>query len=51
MPKLSASEKAEIDRKADELYDKLNPRPHDVINVSKDECIRRVMREVKETTK
>lgn len=51
MSKLTAAEKREIDRKADELYDKLNPRPHDEINVSKNECIRRVLHELKRASK
>lgn len=44
MAKLSKAERAAIDREACALWDKLNPEPDVKINVSKDECIKRVMK-------
>jgi len=44
--KLTKAQKAEIERRADELFDRLNPKPFEEITVGKDECIKRVMREM-----
>ena len=38
--------RAKIDELANKLYDKLNPKPNDRINVSKAECIRRAEKQL-----
>lgn len=40
--KLTKNEREDLDRRANQLYDQLNPEPEKMINVSKAECIRRV---------
>lgn len=40
MPALSKEDLLRINEEANRLYDAYNPRPHQKINVPKDQCIR-----------
>jgi hypothetical protein len=42
----SREERDRIDAMANDLYDKLNPKPFEQINVGKAECIRRVDKQI-----
>ena len=45
----TAEQRSALDEEANRLYDKHNPRPHQRISVSKDQCIREALEQIRTT--
>lgn len=47
----TAEQRRALDEEANRLYDKRNPRPHQRIRVSKEQCIREALRQIRTKAK